>query len=151
MWPAPPMSPVLSPALRSRLEPRHIVLGDVELLEFCPRGDCLCTRRGPIGFEEVSDEVDVATVRDPLESLHLVQDNVLPDEITVRGVLAARDLFFSPTVQAIPDPGLLTNIRRHHTGLFDDEVLRFTVPRVVLNPELQVEAMFNVLYARFAQ
>src|SRR2546422_10753438 len=121
------------------------------ILELCPRGDCLCTRRPLIGFEEVSYEVDVATVRDPLESLHLVQDNVLPDEIAVCGVLAARDLFFSPAVQAIPDPGLLTNIRRHHTGLFDDEVLRFTVARVVLNPELQVEATVNVLYARLAK
>src|SRR5437867_3217968 len=36
-------------------------------------------------------------------------------------------------------------------GLFDDEVHRFTVARVVLNPELQVEATFNVLYARLAQ
>src|SRR5262245_31220669 len=147
-----PVSPALSFVLGSRLDPRHIVLRDVEFLELCPRGDCLGTRRPVIGFEEVSYEVDVvATVTDSLESLHLVQDNVLLDEIAVRGVLAARDLFFSPAVQAIPDPGLLTNIRRHHAGLFDDEVLRFTVARVVLNPELQVEATFNVLYSRLPQ
>jgi hypothetical protein len=38
--------------------------------------------------------------------------------------LAARDLFFSQAVQAIPDSGFLTNVRCHHPGLFDDEVLR---------------------------
>ena len=88
---------------------------------------------------------------DLLESLHLVQGDVLPDEVTVRWVLAVRDLFFSPTIQAVPDSGLLTNLRRHQVGLFDDEVLRFTVARVVLNSELQVEAAFHVLQARLAQ
>ena len=126
------MSLVLSLALRSRLDPGRIVLGGVEPLEICPRGDCFCSSGPLIGFEEVSDEVNVASVRNPLEPLHLVQDNVPPDEIAVRDVLAARGLFFSPSVQAIPDPGLLTNIRRHHTGLFDNEVLRFTVAGVVL-------------------
>src|ERR1700726_3012790 len=121
-----PVSPTLSFALRSRLDPRHIVLGDIELLELSPRGDGLCTRRPLIGSEELRYEVDVATVRDPLESLHLVQDNVLPDEIAVGGVLVARELLFSPAVQAIPDPGLLTNLRRQPTGLLDDEVLGFT-------------------------
>src|SRR5947208_13146003 len=91
-----PVSLVLSLALRSRRNPRHIVLGDVELLELCPRGDCFCSRGPLLGFEEVSDEVDVATVRDPLESLHPVQDSVLPDEIAVRDVLAARDPLFPP-------------------------------------------------------
>src|SRR6266849_5479061 len=145
------MSPALSLALRSRLDPRRIVLGDVELLELCPRSDCLCTRHPLIRCEEFSDEVDVATVRDLLESLDLVQGDVLPDEVAVRWVLAARDLFFSPAVQAIPDSGLLTNLRRHQTGLCDDEGLRFTVARVVLNSELQVEAAFHVLHACLAQ
>ena len=145
------MSSAPSLAPRSRLDPRRIVLGDGELLELCPRSDCLCTRRPFIGCEELSDEVDVATVRDLLESLHLVQDDVLPDEFAVRGVLAARNLVFSPAVQAISDPGLPTNLRRHQTGLLDDEVLGYTVARVVLNPELQVEAAFNVLDARLAQ
>jgi len=86
-------------SVRSRLDPQHVVLGDVEFLELVPRGDCLCTRRPVVGLEEVSNEVDVATVRDPLESRHLVQGNVLPHEIAVRGVLAARGLFFSPAVQ----------------------------------------------------
>src|SRR5207237_789984 len=124
---APQVSPVLCLAVRSCLDPRHIVLGDVNLLELFPRGDCLCARRTPIRFKEVGDEIDVATVRDSLESPHPVQDNVLSDEITVRRVIAARDLFFSPAVQAIPDPGLFANIGRHHPGLFDDEILRFTV------------------------
>src|SRR5436190_9626778 len=145
------MSPALSLALRSRLDPRRIVLGDVELLELCPRSDCLCTRYPPIRCEELGDEVDVATVRDLLEALHLVQGDVLPDEVAVHWVLAARGLFFSPAIQAIPDSGLLTNLRRHSTGLFDDEVLRFTVARVVLDPERQSEAAFNVLDARPAQ
>jgi hypothetical protein len=83
------VSPTVSFALRSRLDPRHIVLGDIELLELSPRGDGLCTRRPLIGSEELRYEVDVATVRDPLESLHLVQDNVLPDEIAVRREIAA--------------------------------------------------------------
>ncbi len=96
-----------------------------------------------VGFEEISDEVDVATVRDPLESRHLVQSNLLPHEIAVREVLA-RDLFFAPAVQPIPDPRLLTDIRCHHTGLRDDEVLRFTVARVVLNSKLQVVAGVDV-------
>src|SRR5436190_19528868 len=145
------MSPALSLALRSRLDPRRIVLGDVELLELCPRSDCLCTRHPPIGCEELGDEVDVAAVRDLLEAIHLVQRDVLPDEAAVRWVLAACGLFFSPAIQAIPDSGLLTNLRRHSTGLFDNEVLRFTVARVVLNSELQVEAAFHVLHARPAQ
>ena len=142
---------VLSLALRSGVDPGYIVPGDVELLELCPRGDCFCSSGPLIGFEEVSDGVNVATVGDPLESLHLVQDNVPSDEIAVSDVLAARGLFFSPSVQAIPDPGLLTNIRCHHTGLFKNEVLRFTVAGVVLNPELQVKATLDVLYADFAQ
>src|SRR5207245_6702842 len=75
----------------------------------------------------------------------------LPDEVAVRWVLAARDPFFSPAIQAIPDSGLLTNLRRHQMGLFDDEVLRFTVAGVVLNSELEVEAAFHVLHARLAQ
>src|SRR5881397_3107318 len=58
------MSPALSLALRSHLDPRRIVLGDVELLELCPRSDCLCTRHPLIRCEELGDEVDVATVRD---------------------------------------------------------------------------------------
>src|SRR2546425_13273760 len=106
------MSSALSLALRSRLDPGTIVLGDGELLELCPRSDCLCTRRAFIGCEELGDEVDVATVRDLLESLHLVQDEVLPDEVAVRRVLAARHLLFPPAVQAIPDPGLPTNLGR---------------------------------------
>src|SRR5213593_149521 len=146
------MSPALSLALRSRLDPGRIVLGDVELLELCPRSDCLCTRHPFIRSEELGDEVDVATVRDLLEALHLVQGDVLPDEVAVRWVvLAPRDLFFSPAIQAIPDSGLLTNLRRHQVGLFDNEVLRFTVARVVPNSELHVEAAFHVLYARLAQ
>src|SRR5712691_7315223 len=145
------MSLALSLALRSRLDPRRVVLGDVELLELCPRSDCLCTRHALIRSEELGDEVDVATVRDLLESLHLVQGDVLPDEVAVRWVLAARDLFFSPAIQAIPDSGLLTNLRRYQMGLFDNEVHRFTVARVVLDSELQVEAAFHVLRARIAQ
>src|SRR5262245_25538692 len=101
-------SPALSLALGSCLDPRHIVLRHVEFLEIRPRRDRLCTRRRLIGFEEVRDEVDVATVRDPLESRHLVQSNVLPNKIAVRGMRAARDLFFPPAVQAIPGTGLLT-------------------------------------------
>src|SRR5438552_16778250 len=115
------MSPALSLALRSRLDPRRIVLGDVELLEFCPRSDCLCTRHPLIRCEELGDEVDITTVRDLLEALHLVQGDVLPDEVAVRWVLAARGLFFSPAIQAIPDSGLLTNLRHHQTCLLDDE------------------------------
>src|SRR5438034_10521968 len=65
------MSPALSLALRARLDPRRIVLGDVELLELCPRSDCLCTRHSLIRCEELGDEVDVATVKDLLEALHL--------------------------------------------------------------------------------
>src|SRR5712691_4067330 len=146
------MSPALSLALRSRLDPGRIVLGDdVELLELCPCSDCLCTRHSLIRCEELGDEVDVATVRDLLEALHLVQGGVLPDEVAVGWVLAARGLSFSPAIQAIPDSGLLTNLRRHQMGLFDDEVLRFTVARVVLNSELEVEAAFHVLHARLAQ
>src|SRR4029453_3809026 len=137
MWPGGPVSSALGLALPPRLDPRRIVLWDIELLELVPRGDYLCTRRLLIRCEEISDEVVVATDRDPLESRHLVQDNVLPDEIAVGGVRAARDLFFSPAVQAIPDSGLLANIRRHQTGLFDDEVLRFAVARVVPHPGLQ--------------
>jgi len=64
-------------------------------------------------------------VGDLFEALHLVQDDVLPDEVAVRWVPADRDLFFSPAIQAIPDSGLLSNLRRHQPGLFDDEVLRF--------------------------
>src|ERR1700720_852312 len=114
------MSPALSLMLRLRLDPRHIVLGDVELFELCPRSDCLCTRHPFIRCEELSDEVDVATGRDLLESLHPVQGDVPPDEVAVRWVPGARDLLFSPAVQAIPDSRLLTNLRRHQMGLFDD-------------------------------
>ena len=53
-----------------------------------------CTRRPLIGFEEVSDEVDVATVRDPLESVHLVQVHVLPDEIVICRVLPGLGVSF---------------------------------------------------------
>src|SRR5882672_6545627 len=140
------MSPALSLALCSRLDPGRIVLGDVELLELCPRSDCLCPRRPLISCEELGDEVDVATVRDLLEALHFVQGYVLPDEVAVGWVVAVRDLFFSPAIQAIPDSGLLTNLRRHQMGLFDDEVLRFTVARVVLDSARQVEAAFHVLH-----
>ena len=59
----------------------------------------------------------------------------------------AGDPGLPPAVQAIPDAGLLTDIRRHQAGLFDDEVLRFTVARVVLNPQREAEATFNVLDA----
>src|SRR5271170_2543358 len=145
------MSPALSLALRSRLHPRRIILGGVELLELCPRSDCFCTSHSLIRCEELGDEVDVTNVRGLLEALHLVQGDVLPDQVAVRWVLAARGLFFSPAIQAIPDSGLLTNLRRHQMGLFDDEVLRFTVARVVLNSELQVEPAFHVLHARLAQ
>src|SRR3954467_2237387 len=148
---APPMSSADGPALRPRLDPRRIVLWDIKLLELVPRGDYLGTRRLLIGFEEISDEVVVATDRNPLESLHLVQGNVLPDEIAVGGVRAARDLFFSPAVQAIPYSGLLANLWRDQTGLFDDEFLRIAVARVVLDLELQMEATFNVLETRPAQ
>src|SRR5580658_10360469 len=103
------MSPVPSLALVSRFDPRRIVLRDVEPLELCPRGDCLCTRHRLIRCEELGDEVDVATVRDLLEAFHLVQGDVLPDEVAVSWVLAARGLFLSPAIQAIPDSGLLTN------------------------------------------
>src|SRR4030095_4497544 len=144
-------SPFLPPALRLRPDPRYIVLGDIELLKLIPRGDYLGTRCLLVGCEEISDEVAVATDRDPLESLHLVQDNVLSDEIAVRGPGAAHDLFFSPTVQAIPDSRLPANLRRDQTGLFDDEVLRGTVARVVLDPEVQAEATFEVLCTRPAQ
>src|SRR5207302_7848421 len=106
-------SPALSLALRSYFDPRRIVLGDVELLQLCPRSDCLCTRHPLIRCEELGDEVDVATVRNLLEALHLVQGDVPPHEVAVRWVLAARGLFFSPAIQAIADSGLLTNLRRH--------------------------------------
>src|SRR5712691_5015507 len=145
------MSLALSLALRSRLDPRRVVLGDVELLELCPRSDCLCTRLPLIRCEELGDDVYVATVRDLLEALHLVQGDVLPDEVAVRWVLAARGLFLSPAIQTIPDSGLLTNLRRHQTRLVDDELLRFTVARVVLDSELQVEAAAHVLHADPAQ
>src|SRR5437016_3101236 len=128
-----------------------MVLRDIELLELGPCRDGRGTRHPLIRCEELGDKVDVATVRDLLEALHLVQCDVLPDEVAVRWVLAARDLFFSPAIQAIPDSGLLTNLRRHQMGLFDDEVLRFTVARIVFNSELQVEATFYVLYACLAQ
>src|SRR5947209_2860882 len=75
----------------------------------------------------------------------------MPDEITVGGAVAARDPFFSPAVQAIPDAGLLTNLRRHPSGLLDDEVFRFTVARVVLDAAPQGEAALDVLHARLAQ
>src|SRR2546421_3187321 len=129
------MSPALSLALGSPLDPRRIVLGDVELLDLCPRRNCLCTRHPLLRREELGDEVDVATVRDLLEPLHLVQGDVLPHEVAVRWALAARGLFFSPAIQAIPDSRLLTNLRRHQACLFDDEVLRFTVARIVVNSE----------------
>src|ERR1039457_2697798 len=147
----PQASPVPSLALRSRLDPRRIVLRDVELFELRPRRDCFSTRHTLIRCEELSDEVNIATVRDLLESLHLVQGDVLSDEVAVRRVLAARDLCFSPAVQAIPDSRLLTNLRRHQMCLFDDELLRFTVARVVLDSELQVEAAVHVLHAGPAQ
>src|SRR5882724_5920545 len=98
-------SPVPSPALRSRLGPRRVVLRDVEALELCPRSDCFCTRHTLIRCEELGDEVDVATVRDLFEAVHLVQRDVLPDEVAVRWVLAARGLFLSPAIQPIPDSG----------------------------------------------
>ena len=136
---------------RPRLDPRRIVLRDIELLELDPRGDYLGTRRFLVRRQELSDEVVVATDSDPLESLHPVQGNIVPDEIAICRARALRDLFFSPAVQPIPDSGLLANVRRYPPALFDDEVLRFTVARVVLDPELQVEATFDVLEARPAQ
>ena len=52
----------------------------------------------------------------------------------------------------IPNSELNEELFEEDTGLFDDEVLRLTVARVVLNPALQVEATFNVLNAgRLAQ
>src|ERR1700722_16260052 len=130
------MSAIPCLALRSRFEPRRIVLRDVEPLELCPRSDCICARYTPIRCEELGNEVDVTNVRDLLEALHPVQGNVLPDEVAVRRVLAARDLFLPPAIQPIPDPGLFTNVRHHQECLFDDELLRFTVARVVLDSEL---------------
>ena len=124
---------------------------DVEFLELRPGGDCVCTRRPVARSEELGDEVDVAAVRDLLEALHPVEGDVPPDEVAVGWVPAARDLFFPPAVQAIPDSGLLTDVRRHPTGLFDDEVLRFTVARVVLDSEPQTEAAFQVLYSGLSQ
>src|SRR5262245_28057179 len=88
-------------APRSRLDPERVVFGGVELLELCPRRDCLRTRHPLIRSEELGDEVDVAIVRNLLESLHLVQRDVLPDEVAVRRVCATRDLFFKPEFQAV--------------------------------------------------
>src|SRR5262249_18355657 len=150
----PGVSTVLALAFRSRLnrlDPRPVVLGEVELLDLLPCCDCLGARRSVFSRKEVSDEVDVAAVRDPVESRLLIQHNVLPDKIAVSRTLAARDLFFSPAVQAIPNPRLLPNIRRHPMGLFDDEIFRFAIARVVLNPELRTETTLNVLYAGPAQ
>src|ERR1700684_2394549 len=81
------MSPAPSLAPRSRLEPRRIVLRDVERLELSPRSDCLCTRHTLIRCEELGDEVDVENVGDLLQALHLVQGDVLPDEVAVRWAL----------------------------------------------------------------
>src|SRR5262245_58144689 len=132
---------------RSRLNPGQVVLWGIELFELFPCGNCLCTRRPLVRLEEVRHEIDVATVRDPLESLHLVKDDVLPDEIAVRGVLAVHDLYLSPAVEAIPDPGLLSNVWSNRMGLRDDKILCFTVAGVVLNPEFHVEPKFNVFDA----
>src|SRR2546430_17172826 len=79
----------LSVTHHSRLHPGRVILRHVELLELGPRGDGSCPCGLLIACEEIGDEVDVATVRDPLESLHLVQEDVLPYEIAVRDVLAA--------------------------------------------------------------
>src|SRR5882724_9071615 len=138
------MSPALFLAPRSRLDPGRIVLGNVEPLELCPRCDCLRTGHRLLRCEKLGEEVYVAIIRDLLEALHPVQGDVTPDEAAVRWALAARDLFFPPAIQAIPDSGLLTDLRSHQTGLFDDEVLRFTVARVVLDSKRKVEATFRV-------
>ena len=66
----------------------------VELLDFSPRSDCLlpCTRRPLIGCgEELSHEVDVATVRDLRESPHLVQDAVLPGEAAAAATMPTEE------------------------------------------------------------
>ena len=59
-------------------------------------------RAAPSSCEELGDEVDVATVRDLFQALHLVQGDVLPDEVAVGWVPAARGLSFSAAIQAIP-------------------------------------------------
>ena len=124
--PAATGSHLLPLPLRLRPDRRHLVLGDIELLELIPRGDDLSTRRLLVGCEEISDEVAIATDRDPLESRHPGGSG--------------------DTRLQIP-----ANLRRHQTGLFDDEVLRFTVARVVLDPERQADATFEVLGSRPAQ
>src|SRR5262249_10735391 len=108
-------------------------------------------RRALVRGQEVRDEVAIAADWHSLESRHLVEGDVLPDEIAVRWVRAARELRFPPSVQAIPDAGLPANLRCHPAALFDDEVLRFTVACVMHDSALQVKAALDVLRTYPAQ
>ena len=67
---------ILFLAFRSRVDPGQIVLGNVERFELFPCCDGFWTRRARFRFQEVGHKVDVATVRDRLESRQLVQGNV---------------------------------------------------------------------------
>src|SRR5262249_49877256 len=119
------------PALRPGLHPGCIVLGDVHCLEFCPCRNGIRARCIFLRGEELSDEINVTTVRYLLESLRSVQDNVLLDEVTISGVVSLRDLFFSPAVEAIPHTRLLANLGCGPPGLRTNEILRFAIARVV--------------------
>src|SRR5206468_9109192 len=69
------------------LHPRRIVFGYVHRLEFCPCGNGVRTRYILLHCEKLGDKIDVTTVRHFLESLHSGQSDVLPDEVTISGVV----------------------------------------------------------------
>ena len=96
--PRGPLSLSFPPSLPLGIDPRSIVLGNIELLEFGPCSNCVSACRPFIGRQELGNEVDVAAVTDPLESFHVVQKDILTDEIAVSRMIPARDLFLSPAV-----------------------------------------------------
>ena len=87
---------------------------------------------------------------DFLELRGHVQSNVLADEIAIGRPLAVSDLLLSPSVEAIPDAGFLTNLRRGRLGPLDDEVFRCAVAGVVLDSQVQAETPLKILHAFLA-
>src|ERR1700733_5463919 len=82
--------------------PRGVILRHVQRLELLPRGTCGRVRRVRLVLEVLSDELDVAAMRNLRERLAgCAEPYVFSDESAVRDRDATRELVLAPPVQAI--------------------------------------------------
>ena len=128
-----------------------MVLRNVHCFKFGPGGNRIGTRGVLLACEELGDEVDVTIVRYLLEPCHLVEGDVLLDEIAIRRLSAPNDLLFSPAIKAIPDARFLAHPGSRLPGLLNYEILCLAIARVMFDSQLQAQASFNVLDAGLAQ